>query len=402
MRKLKVLYLYPFGGLKPKHSTHVMGLGILNQLIKHNFIVYIIPRDPEEKKAGVILGLKILEIEPNFLINELLFRFLLIKPFKFHLKNMCKMIKNKNIDVIFERHSLWNKGYYLSKKTGIPYVTNDVIYYPDLKYNSKGFKKIMSMLIPKVFFLKMEKKSFRHTKSIISHSTAYTKILQDEFNVDSKAIFQFYAMVDKTKFDIKDKSIICSKLGINSSNFNVVYCSAFNKAHSPYFLIPMINNLKDLLIKFILIGDGPLLSRFQKQIRELKLDDKVLFTGRLYHEKVVEFIQASDLGIESCWNKAIKKYGGDSIKIYEYMACGKPVIASDLPGQIQMLKNKAAILINPTNVIMFSDAVKIFYNDKTLCQKFGRNARKIIEYNWNWEYTGNIIEKAIKNAYKRR
>lgn len=400
MRKLRVLYLYPFGGLNPKHSSQVMGFNILDQLIKHNFTVYIIPRDPEEKKAGEILGLKIIEIKPDLLINRILYTFLLIKPFRYHLKTICNIIKNENIDVIFERHSLWNIGYYLSKKTGIPYVTDQVIVYPFLKYYFKDLRKIISMIIPKTFFIKMEKKSFNHAKSIISNSTVHTKILQDEFNVDSKVIFQFYAMVDKAKFDIKDKSIICSKLGINSSNFNVVYCGSFDKAHSPYLMIQMINNLKDLQIKFILIGDGPILSKFQKKIRELKLDDKVLFTGRLKHEKVVKYIQASDIGIESPWDKRAKKYGGESIKIFEYMACGKPVIASDLPGQIQMLKNKAAILINPTNLIMFSDAVKKFYNDITLCQKFGRNARKMIEDKWNWEYTGDIIEKAIKNAYK--
>ena len=270
MKKLKVLYLYPFGGLNPRDSSQVMGLGILNQLIKHNFSVYIIPRDPEEKKAGVILGLKIFEIKPDLTINKLLHTFLLIKPFRYHLKKICKLIKNENIDVIFERHSLWNRGYYLSNKTDIPYVTNDVIAYPDFKPYFTGLRKILSMIIPQKIFLKMEKKSFCHAKSIISHSTAYTKILQDEFYVDSKAIFQFYAMVDKTKFDIKDKSIICSKLGINSSNFNVVYCSSFDKAHSSSLLIPIINNLKDLQIKFILIGDGSLFSRMQKQIRELK------------------------------------------------------------------------------------------------------------------------------------
>jgi glycosyltransferase involved in cell wall biosynthesis len=399
MRKLKVLYLYPFGGLNPKHSSQVMGLSILDQLIKRNFSVYIIPRDSEEKKAGVRLGLKIIEKEPDFLINRLLFTFLLIKPFRYGLNKIGKIIKNENIDVIFERHSLWNMGYYLSKKTGIPYVTNDVMAYPFFKYYYKGLQKIISTLIPKVFFKKMENKSFLHAKSIISHSTVYTKILKDEFNVDPKAIFQFYAMVDKTKFDIKDKSIVCSQLGIDSSNFNVVFVGSFDKPHSPYYMIQLIRNLKDLHIRFILIGDGPLLSSFQNQIRKLKLDDKVLFTGRLNHDKVVEYIQASDLGIESSWDKRAQKYGGDSIKIYEYLACGKPVIASDLPGQIQMLKNKAAILINPTNLIMFSDAVKTFYNDKILCQKYGRNARMVIEDNWNWEYTGNIIEKAIKNAY---
>ena len=65
-----------------------------------------------------------------------------------------------------------------------------------------------------------------------------------------------------------------------------------------------------------------------------------------------------------------------------------------------MFKNKAAIVINPTNSRMFSDAVKKFYNDKTLCQNFGMNARKMIENKWNWDYTGSIIEKAIKNAHK--
>jgi len=70
-----------------------------------------------------------------------------------------------------------------------------------------------------------------------------------------------------------------------------------------------------------------------------------------------------------------------------------------LPGQIQLLrKYKAGILIEPYNTKEFIEAIYSVFKNAELAEEMGRNARKMIENEWNWNYTGKIINDALVYA----
>jgi glycosyltransferase involved in cell wall biosynthesis len=74
------------------------------------------------------------------------------------------------------------------------------------------------------------------------------------------------------------------------------------------------------------------------------------------------------------------------IKIFEYMACGKPFIYSDIkPIRVEMDFNKFGFLIDPENEKEIVSAIESYLNNPNLAYQHSMNARKIIEENKNWE-----------------
>jgi glycosyltransferase involved in cell wall biosynthesis len=398
----KILFLYPFGGKIVKRSAHVMAQGIIKQLLRFNYQIFVMPRDCEEIEYSKLNGLQIINYPKEYKLMRHLRRILFSEIIPTHFKKIALFLKYLGINAVFERHSLFNSGYYFSKYSNIPYITNDVIVYPDLIFYSNKIQKYQMKILKnrfKNYIFNIEKTVLNHAKSIISHSIAYTNILINEYGIDKRKILQFYAMVDKEIFKQGNREEACKQLELDPTKFNVIYVGSFDRLHTPVLLIPIIQRLSKYNLQFILVGDGPQRKIIMNALDEPNIQSKVVFPGRVNRDKVLKYIQASDLCVESISNERVIKYGADSIKVYEYMSCGKPVIASDLPGQIQELRKKrAGLLINPSDADMFTEAIMRCYNDRELCKAMGDNGRRLVEETWNWDYTGLIINKAIEIA----
>lgn len=73
------------------------------------------------------------------------------------------------------------------------------------------------------------------------------------------------------------------------------------------------------------------------------------------------------------------------LKMFEYMASGKPIISSDLAALREVLRHKeSAILCDPDNLDEWIEAIKLLMEDENLRKKLGENARKesVDKYTW--------------------
>ena len=79
-----------------------------------------------------------------------------------------------------------------------------------------------------------------------------------------------------------------------------------------------------------------------------------------------------------------ERIGLSPLKIYEYLACGKPVVASDIKGIGDLLRNSnAGIGVKPEDPVELANAIiKLLKNEK-LRGKMGKNGRKIVINNYN-------------------
>ena len=88
---------------------------------------------------------------------------------------------------------------------------------------------------------------------------------------------------------------------------------------------------EDLSIKVLIVGDGDAFEELQLMRTDLGLEDYVTLTGKQPYERIPDFIAASDICLLPAYNNEIM-CDIVPIKMYEYMAMGKPVIATRLPG----------------------------------------------------------------------
>ncbi len=126
-------------------------------------------------------------------------------------------------------------------------------------------------------------------------------------------------------------------------------------------------------IKLTIIGDGLYRKELEKKVSSLSLTNQVLFTGPKPHDEVMKILSQSGVGLAIYTNDFPWTTYGDSMKAREYLACGLPVIITDVPSTADDIeKEKAGIVIKRVNEI--ESAIDTLFNDEKFYQKMRKNA----------------------------
>ena len=119
---------------------------------------------------------------------------------------------------------------------------------------------------------------------------------------------------------------VCDHL---DGRFVVGWIGGFHKFHGLDLAIDMAARLKETIpeLTLLLVGDGVERQRLESRVAKLGLDN-VMFTGTVGHSEVPAHIVAMDVALVLSPKDGLFHYS--PIKLREYMACARPVVASQL------------------------------------------------------------------------
>jgi glycosyltransferase involved in cell wall biosynthesis len=120
--------------------------------------------------------------------------------------------------------------------------------------------------------------------------------------------------------------------------------------------------------KFYLVGEGPLREPLEQQARALGLGDRFVFAG--FARDVASVLSAFDLSVfPSLWE-------GTPLTVFEALAMGKPIVATDADGLVDVLTHERDALIVPKrNPRALADAMVRMMDDPSLRTRLSANAR---------------------------
>lgn len=141
----------------------------------------------------------------------------------------------------------------------------------------------------------------------------------------------------------------------------------------------------------VVVGSGELLPFYRKMAREEGIQEKTLFTGGVSHEKLPRFYDMCDVFVLPSLNEA---YG---IVLVEAMACGKPVIATSLPGPREVVQGgERGALVEPGNVEELRERISYLLENPAHAQKIGRRNADYARREFDWK---NIAGK-LREMYR--
>lgn len=131
-------------------------------------------------------------------------------------------------------------------------------------------------------------------------------------------------------------------------------------------------------LKLMIAGDGAYRAKLEQHAENLKISDKVIFTGMLPERELVNFLQQVDIYIHASLGETM------STAIMQAMACAKPIIASDVPGINNMIEHEVTgILVPVKNAEVMVAAVLQLINDTNLCNHIAGNAFNFAAANYS-------------------
>jgi len=334
----------------------------------HKFSVYYIPT-----KSSGFLG---------FLLYEMVLLIVLISYF----------IKTKP-DVIYARSKIGIASLIVSVFFRVPRIVEVNGFAPDEVSQSKS-SKLENLTITKI----LEPLNYKISSKIVAVTDTLKDSLESYYNIKGQKISVIENGANTELFRPLPRTMCSRELDLDDS-YNYV-CFVGNLA--PWQGVEHLIKAAPLVLsqcpdtKFLIVGDGPMKNRLLNMVERSELGEQFIFTGHVPYINIPLYINLSEV----CLALMDLSRKCSPMKVYEYLACGRPVIASRIPTLVFIEKEKAGVLIDPREPKILARKIVLFIKDKKLQQEMGDNGKNFVHKNHSWKEVAQKIKNLIEVTLK--
>lgn len=242
--------------------------------------------------------------------------------------------------------------------------------------------------------------SFRNADKIIA-ITDYLKQFLINKGINEKKIHLIPNGVDLELFNPSKYSI--NEIQNLRESFHAKNIIIFSGALQDLNLIidsakNVINKFPDL--KYVILGDhrDPNRSKevWEKQVHEKNLEKFFVFLGKKPHHEIPKYLLCADICIDSFPNEPYYA-AAHPVKLLEYGACGKPIVATRVSETEKLLKhNEHGFLASPSNPDEYANFLITLLDSSTLREKMSKAFSLHIYENFDWNKLALKLETVLK------
>ena len=296
---------------------------------------------------------------------------------------------NDSYDLIIDNQSVSYGMIDIQKR--FPFI--EIIHHPitfDYKFELASSKKIKYKLSRYRWysFLKMQKKVAPLIKQIITPSKSSKEGIVNEFNCIKDSVNVINNGIDTSEFSPIDNATINKNRLITTASSDV-------PLKGLDYSLKALKMLKSEYpeLHLVVIGNQKKGGHTERLIRELKLEQDVIFKSNITKKEIRDLYSTSSVAIVS------SLYEGFGYPVIEAMSCEVPLIATNVSA-IPELTSEFATLIEPKNEEMIYKSIKNIFSDYDKFKQIAINGRSHVIKNFNWakitlEYE-DVIYKTIK------
>ncbi|MFC2002755.1 glycosyltransferase family 4 protein [Chloroflexota bacterium] len=196
---------------------------------------------------------------------------------------------------------------------------------------------------------------------------------------------------------------ICNKYQLHKSRV-IVYVGTLGKARYLSVLIQAFSETKRKRgnMKLLIVGEGSDEENLKILTTKLKIRNDVIFTGWVPQEEALGFISAADIGISPIPPSSFYKLSSP-IKILEYLAMAKPVVANkEIPEHRKVLEESGGGILVPFTPEAFANAIIKLLDNPQEAAEMGDKGREWVVKNRSYEILARQVEKGYFKLLEKR
>ncbi len=231
-------------------------------------------------------------------------------------------------------------------------------------------------VIPKNDISPLYKDFYDYVRGVICVSTKNKdESISNGMTKDDKCIV-LPNSIDPSLFHKMDRNACRKKLNISNDVFVVAFCGALCHRKGVGMLCSAIESIKGAHVYSFFIG---------RSYGELPTCRNILFQGYVPHHNLATYLNAADIFVlptlhEGCCNAII-----------EALACGLPVVSSNLPFNWDVLNESNSILVDPSDVEQIANAIAVLRDEEKLRTMLSQGALETAKHLTLDERAGKIV-----------
>ena len=135
-------------------------------------------------------------------------------------------------------------------------------------------------------------------------------------------------------------------------------------------------------VKFLIVGDGERKEELEKMVQKLGLEDVIEFKGSVPREKVPELLSESLIGLAPMKKLKSLEYMVP-VKVYEYMACELPFLASGMGEIVELARKSKAGIITKDSSNAIAKAIITLLNNPQKLETMGKQGREYVKSHYD-------------------
>ncbi len=297
-------------------------------------------------------------------------------------KQLDKLISEIRFDLI---HCHTPVGSFLARLAAKKYKIKKVI------YTAHGFHFYKGAPIVNWFlYYSAERFMARYTDALITiNKEDFINAQKFKLKKGGKVYYVAGAGIDVKKYsDAKLNPAKKKELGISDKDFVILSVGELNGNKNQETVIRGLSKVKHNNIKYLICGDGVCKKRLINIVKELHMQECVKLLG--YRMDIPEIEKVSDVFVFPSFREGLP------VSMMEAMASGLPVIASEIRGNIDLIRaGRNGFLLNPKRELDWGKKIVELMDQKDLLKTISQNNVKDMR-----KYDKSVIKDQMRNIYR--
>jgi glycosyltransferase involved in cell wall biosynthesis len=210
--------------------------------------------------------------------------------------------------------------------------------------------------------------AFRRADRVVTVSRFFEVGLRDR-GLSRVCTIQNHIDLGRFRPDAKDPTLL-ERLRIRGGQTVVVHVSKIEPIKRPLDLVAAASKIGEAAdLVYVIVGEGPLLAEMKETCRRLMVMDRFRFVGWVSYDRIPGFLNIADIVVQPSEREGLSR-------VYlESMACGRTLVASDIPAAREVVRHgQNGLLFERGNVDSLAKTISLVASDSALRERIGGSA----------------------------